>query len=346
MTLTAILPNLYQLRLPTPFPVGPVNVYLALPSAAQDAPLTLIDVGPRTPDAQAALTAGLQQLGYTSSDIGRILITHAHSDHYGLAGELAQVSKATVYAHPLNRPLLSGTDDVWQRRIAFYEGLLDEAGVPRALRGRTSQMLQGMRRLVAPISQISALDEGDVLTLAGQQWQVLFMPGHASGLLCFYQPESRVLLSNDHLLRDISSNPFIDPPPPGQSQEWRSLVDYVASLKRTAVLDVDVAWPGHGEPIYDHRALIQRRLDAHQQRAQKVFAALTDHPQTVYALSLTLFPELGLMDRFMALSEVLAHLGWLEVQGRVVAQPQDGPTLWHVAACPQDSAQSRYHTFA
>ena len=332
MTLTTVLPNLYQLRLPTPFPVGPVNVYVARPAADRDEPLTLIDVGPRTPDARAALAAGLQRLGCALSDVGRILITHAHFDHYGLAGDLVRISGATVHAHPFTQHLFSGTPEGWTRRMTFYEGLLVEAGVPPALQGPMRHMLQGMRPLAAPLEPSLALNEGDRLEMAGQSWQVLFMPGHASGLLCFYQPESRVLLSNDHLLRDVSSNPFVEPPPPGQPRAWHSLVNYVASLKRTAALDVDVAWPGHGEPIYDHRTLIQRRLDAHWQRAQKVLDALRKGSQTAYALSLALFPKLDPMDRFLALSEVLAHAGWLEAQGQVRAHPQDGQILWHVTS--------------
>ncbi len=86
-----VLPKLYQIVVPTPFAVGPVNCYVALSD-----PITLIDVGPRQPDSRAALHAGLSELGLKTSDLRRIIITHAHADHYGLAAELVRESGAEL----------------------------------------------------------------------------------------------------------------------------------------------------------------------------------------------------------------------------------------------------------
>jgi glyoxylase-like metal-dependent hydrolase (beta-lactamase superfamily II) len=130
------------------------------------------------------------------------------------------------------------------------------------------------------------------------------------------------------LLRDVSSNPLVEPPPPGQPRRRRSLVDYIASLQRTAALDITIAWPGHGEPILDHRALIESRLAFHHRRAGAILAALHDGPRTAYALSQLLFPDLNTVDYFLAISEVLAHLEWLEAHGGVTALRQSGLMLW------------------
>jgi len=323
--LTAIIPHLYQIVLPTPFPVGPVNVYLA---HDETEPLTLIDVGPRTADARAALEAGLAQLGYTLADIGRIIVTHAHADHHGLAGDVVQACGAEVYAHPHNQATL--TDYVSERaqRRAFYEQMLIEAGVPPEVRASIGEMTRGYGRFATSVPAVRPLDEGDELTLAGYTWQVYAMPGHTGGLLCFYQPETRLFLSNDHLLRDISSNPMFEPPMPGQTQRRRSLVDYIASLERTAALDIAVTWPGHGEPIYDHRALIAQRLAFHRRRAEKMLAALDNGPQTAFTLSQAIFAKLEPTERFLAISEILAHLEWLEEQGEVTVQRQDVRVFW------------------
>jgi glyoxylase-like metal-dependent hydrolase (beta-lactamase superfamily II) len=325
MTPTLVIPNLYQLVVPTPFAVGPVNVYL---STGADEPLTLVDTGPCTDRARAALEEGVSSLGYALSDIERIIITHAHVDHYGLAGEIARLSGASVYSHPNNRPILEDHSENQVQRRVFYEDLLVEAGVPREVRTTLNHVMRGFRRFASAVPSLHELVEGDALMLTGHTWQVLFMPGHASGLVCLYQPETQVLLSNDHLLRDISSNPFVEPPPPGQARRRRSLVDYIASLQRTAALDIAVAWPGHGEPIQDHRALIESRLAFHHRRAEAILAALQDGPCTAYALSQVLFPGLNMVDYFLAISEVLAHLEWLEAQGGVTALRQNGLMLW------------------
>jgi glyoxylase-like metal-dependent hydrolase (beta-lactamase superfamily II) len=323
------LPDLYQLRLPTPFPVGSVNVYLA---SDPDEPLTLIDTGPRTEPASEALTQALASLGHGVSDLKRVIITHAHTDHYGQASNIAQVSGADVYSHPHNHPVLGDYAAEREKRSTFYRDLLVEAGVPQEIRTTIVHGLRGFRHFATAVSPVHPLDEGDRVGLAGRDWEVLFMPGHAGGLICLYQPERRLFLSNDHLLRDISSNPLFEPPLPGQTRRRRSLVDYVASLERTAAMDIAVAWPGHGEPIHDHRALIEKRLAFHRRRADKLLDALKDSRQTVYALSQTIFAKLNTMDRFLATSEVLAHLEWLEHQGKVECQKQNGLGYWRAVA--------------
>lgn len=329
MTITPVIPDLYQIRIPTPFPVGPVNVYVAV---SPNEPLTLIDTGPRTDRARAALERGLANLGATVADIGRIIITHAHSDHYGLAGDLAQNAENRVYSHPRNRPMLEDYPAEREKRGAFFGALLLEAGVPPDVQATMVQGLQGYRHFATAVSPIVDLDEGEEVWLSDQRWQVLFMPGHAGGLICLFQPEMGVFLSNDHLLRDVSSNPLFEPPLPGETRRRRSLVEYIRSLERTAAMEFAVAWPGHGEPIYDHRSLIESRLAFHRQRAEKLLEVLRDAPQTVFALSQALFPDLNTMDRFLAVSEVLAHLEWLEDQGKVRCEPQGQLGMWRKAS--------------
>lgn len=328
MTVTRIIPNLYQLVIPTPFPVGPVNVYLSIDP---DGPLTLVDTGPRTKQARASLEHALATLGFSLTDVGRIIITHAHADHYGLAGDIARASGASIHSHCRNQPMLEDYADERERLGVFYQGLVAEAGMPQHVWTTVVQVLQGFRRFATEVSGVRSLDEGDELKLAGKGWRVLFMPGHAGGLICLYQPETKLFLSNDHLLRDISSNPLFEPPLPGQTQRRRSLVDYVASLERTAAMDIAVAWPGHGAPIHDHLALVKERLAFHRRRADKLLMGLQDGPQTIYALSQAIFGKLNPMDRFLAISEVLAHLEWLEDQGAVVSLRQDGVVLWRAA---------------
>src|SRR5262245_12703397 len=91
--------KVHRIRVPTPFYVGPVNVYLI-----QEDPLTLIDVGPRDDASIAALREGLSRLGHRLADIQRIVITHAHADHYGLARVVAEESGATVFIHSWDAP--------------------------------------------------------------------------------------------------------------------------------------------------------------------------------------------------------------------------------------------------
>jgi len=322
-----VLPDLYQLVLPTPFPVGPVNVY-----AARDTDgLTLVDCGPLTPKARVALDAGLAALGHSARDVRRILITHTHADHYGLAAQLAAESGAQVLSHPFNIPTLQDAADERECRLAFYRDLLRVAGVPE----ETVHTIDGLRRgigVYAGAVQVTGeLNEGDTLTLAGRAWQVLHTPGHSAGLVCLYEPDNRILLANDHLLRDISSNPLVEPPPPGAAQRLRSLVEYQRQLQRVADLPVSVAWPGHGQPIQAVRELVQQRLAFHADRAQRILRLLDDHAMTTYQGARLVFPQLDPLNFFLAISEVLGHLELLEADGRVSAEQRDSVIVWRVA---------------
>lgn len=321
--LVQVSPNLYRIVLPTPFPVGPVNVYLALGDE-----LVLVDTGPGTDEAEAVLSQALDGLGLSFVDLDRIIISHAHADHYGLAARLIQASGATVWSHAYNRSTLEDYAQTRQERVAFYVETLTQAGVPVEVMAIIGRVFEGYGHFAQAVCLDGELADGDRVELAGQIWQVLTMPGHSGGLICLYQPEMRLLLSNDHLLRDISSNPLLEPPRPEQVERARPLVSYIDSLERTAALPVDVAWPGHGEPIIDHRELVERRLAFHRQRADKILTTLKDGPLTVYRIAQSIFTELQPADCFLAVSEVMGHLEWLETLDEVAWRDQNGQMLW------------------
>jgi glyoxylase-like metal-dependent hydrolase (beta-lactamase superfamily II) len=324
--LVVVLPDLYQLEIPTPFPVGPVNIYVARAPEG----LTLVDCGPRTREARVALDAGLAALGSSVHDVRRILVTHAHADHYGLAASIAADAPpgARVFTHPFNRPTLEAYDQERKRHMAFYADLLRVSGVPEETRRAIERARQGIGDYAERIPVAGDLNDGDALALAGREWRVLHTPGHSSGLVCLYEPQSRTLLSNDHLLRDISSNPLVEPPPPGRAERFKSLVEYLRQMQRVAAMDVSIAWPGHGEPIHDVPGLVRQRVEFHARRAGRILELLDGHRLTTYQVVRPLFPRLDSINFFLAISEVLGHLELLELEGRVQPAQRNGVTIW------------------
>jgi glyoxylase-like metal-dependent hydrolase (beta-lactamase superfamily II) len=329
MTLKTCLKHLHAIELPTPYPVGPVTVYLA---DAPDEPLTLIDTGPHTTNAQAALEAGLARLGYHPSDLDRIIISHAHADHFGLAAQLVAASGAQVLSHPWNVAALGDYQADRERRIAFYVFLLQQAAVPVDVMIDIGQATRGVNRYAQPVNISLTLDEGDQLHLTGLRWQALHTPGHAAGMICLYEPSSRTLLSSDHLLADISSNPVVEPPPPGQTERLRSLALYTKSLSRVATLDVAQALPSHGPIIHDVAGLVHKRLVFHRQRMDRILDALHNGARTTWDVTCTLFPQRPPLDTFLAISEVIGHLDLLEAEGSIEGQKEDGVILWKLLA--------------
>jgi glyoxylase-like metal-dependent hydrolase (beta-lactamase superfamily II) len=325
MTVDTLLEHLHAIELPTPFPVGPVTVYLA---DAPGEPLTLIDTGPCTPETHAALEAALERLGHGIGDLERILVTHAHVDHFGLAADLVDVSGAQVWTHPWNNATLGDYDADRERRVVFYGELMRQAAVPAEILAVVGRATQGIHHYASPVVVSGALEEGDMLRLAGRDWQVLHTPGHAVGLICLYCPACRTLLSSDHLLADISSNPLIEPPPPGQVERPRSLALYRASLQRVAALDVERALPCHGPVIHDVSGLVAERLAFHEWRMARVLDVLRNGARTTWAVTHALFPDRTPLDTFLAVSEVIGHLDLLEMEGWIKAEMVDGVVHW------------------
>lgn len=311
--------DLYRIGIPTPFPVGPVNVYLL------DGPApALVDTGPNTAEAMIALREGLAACGHTLADVCHLVITHAHPDHFGLAARIVEESGAQVHSHRYNVELLSGDKAEIGYWGSYYAQVLRQAGVPQSILKTTWRDFGAAAPYSQPVGVDVALDDGDVLTLGGNSWEVIHTPGHARGHVCLYHRESTDLLSGDHLLRDISSNPILEPPLPGEAQRPRSLVQYLRSLEQVAALEVAAAWPGHGAPITDHRALIARRVRLHRRRADQIAALLAGRPQAAYEIATVLFSALQGMQAFLAVSEVIGHLDILEQEGRVAFGLMDG----------------------
>ena len=325
MISTTLPPYLHTFSIPTPFLVGPVNVYLA-----EGEPLTLVDVGPCYDPAREALESALAGCGYRVADLGRIVLTHPHADHCGLAAEVVRASGAQVLAHAASIPWLEESANV--RRLAFYADVMHWAGVPVKTLVDLSRMRRGVDQYSEPVVPSATLADGDGIRLGGEEWQVLHTPGHAGGLLCLYQPRRRLLISSDHLLRDVSSNPIVEPPAPGESERPRRLVEYMAQLGRVAELDVALALPGHGPPITDHRALIHERFAFHEARARRILETLGEGTLTAHEIAGALFPHLDPVNYFLAISEVVGHLQWLEVQGRVARSERGGVAHWRALA--------------
>ena len=303
--------------------MGPINCYLA-----QGDELTLVDTGPRDPATLAALREALSARGLGFRDIRRVVVTHAHVDHFGLAAQVVAESGAAVLSHSLNRWWLTDFDREWERRYEFYYDVFARSGVPHDL---VEKAIVGMRRLSeyaasVPLDHFVPLEDGDTVNLGGEAWRVVFAPGHASGLVCLYAEASRALISSDHLLRDITSNPVMEPPTRGATQRPRALVDYIASMEKTARLDIRIALPAHGEPVYDVPALVDGRIAFHRSRLAHIESQLECCAHTPFEICNILFPNLKSFDIFLGLSEVIGHLDVLEQEGRVRLETENG--LW------------------
>ena len=319
-----MIKNLHCISLPTPFPVGPVNVYLSL-----DAPVTLIDTGPKDDAARHALEEGLRAHGCRVEDLEQIILTHHHVDHTGLTAELAARSHARVFTHPFNLPWLAEPMTTRTKHAPFYRRLFREGDVPEQILKEIEMISMTVAHWAEPFAGAHAIEECDEVNFARSRWTVFHTPGHAGGLICLWEPRSRTLLANDHILKNISSNAIIEPPESLDASRPKRLLEYMRELERMAKLAPALVLPGHGETFAEASSLVAERLAFHRSRAATVHELLKAQPGSLWQLTRALFPELRTgMDFFLGLSEAQGHLDMLMEEKKVGVRSVKEVSIW------------------
>ena len=320
----SITPTIHQFPIPTPFMVGPVNVYLL-----EGDPLTLIDVGPNSPDAYDALVTALASVGYALRDIQQIIITHHHTDHLGQIGRIAEESGAKVLAHPMTREFLENPLAERERHKRFSQVIFHEAAVPDEVVRNINRSYEFLQRYGnPPTSVFRVLNEGDTLQAGNIEWQVYHTPGHAGDLICFYHAASQTLMASDHIILKISSNPLIEPAAIEGQPRPRRLLEYISQLQRIAALDIKLAYSGHGAPVEDVRGLVEKRVAFHHKRATQILSFFEGHAYHLWDLTEKMFAHVSLDEKYLALSEVLGHIDLLEHDGKLTRDYRDGIVFW------------------
>jgi glyoxylase-like metal-dependent hydrolase (beta-lactamase superfamily II) len=313
--------GIHALPVPTPFAVGRVNCYLI-----DDDPLTLVDAGPNSGTSLTELEAALAEHGRRVEDLERIVLTHQHIDHIGLAQILADRSGAEVCALDRLAPFLARFGDGMEGDDRFAEAIMLRHGLPRDIVIALRAVTQQFRAWGASVRVTRELRDGDELAFASRTWRVHHRPGHSPSDTVFHDEGTGELLGGDHLLKRISSNPLISRPLEGGEADDRpkALLIYLDSLRATQAMDLAVVHPGHGEAVTDHAALIDERLRMHDRRAEKIAGMLAGGPRTAYEIAQEMWGNIAVTQAYLTLSEVLGHIDLLAERGQVVEVEDDG----------------------
>jgi glyoxylase-like metal-dependent hydrolase (beta-lactamase superfamily II) len=309
--------GIHRISMPVPFPEagGPVNAY-ALED--REGGLLLFDAGLGSPDAEAAMADALRRIGRSAADVRRIVLSHGHVDHYGGARTLLERAGhvVPVEVHPRDLPKVAEGHPEWSELAPRYERYLAKLGVPQeTLAEATREIARGFA-LARRIPEVKPLDLAKPLRMAHATFEAMHMPGHTPGLVCLYDREHRIFLSDDHLLERVSPNPLIELGPNGE-EDWQPLVAYLESVGRLRELEVDLVLPGHSTPFGEHRQVIDRLLHFYGKRQERIRGCLGKGPSTAWELSRALFPSAPARATFLTVSEVLANLEVLESRGEL-----------------------------
>jgi glyoxylase-like metal-dependent hydrolase (beta-lactamase superfamily II) len=298
-----------RLSLPTPFQVGRVNAYLA--------GRTLVDPGPDSEEAWAALLEGLEAEGLRPGDLERVLVTHSHPDHFGLAGRLRDVG-ARVLASPTAADIVSDFGGRLDHEQSFFSDFFERCGLSAATARTVTELPEAFLPYAPDVTVDRELSAGDLLTIRDTTITVDEVSGHAPGELLFgFEVDGhRQALVGDNVLGHITPNPFLQPPPTLGEERPRVLPAYNRSLEWLREEDYDRFLPGHGDPIADPAGRIDEILDAHEERTARV-RELLDGPTTPADVMDGLFEDLPVTEQFSGLSEAVGHLDVLEERGAV-----------------------------
>ncbi len=303
-----------RIELPTGLPVGTVNVYLF----TQPEPV-LVDTGVKSAESKAALQAALSNFNLSVGDLSKIIITHPHIDHFGLAGWLARHSNAQIFIFELGLPWLLNFTTVWQQRFDYYvNDLFPRMGLPPEIADPIIEYYRSIKDAYDPLppERATVFQNGNWLTMGGAKWRVIYTPGHTYTQTCFYQPETQQLLSADMLLA-IAPTPIADPPPPGKTERVPSLPQFMRSLEIVEALNVHQVYPGHGDPFANHKTVIRRQQKRIQQRKQETLHLIQTGNRTIASLLMALYAHYPPRYRFAGLWMLLGYLDLLKAEGKI-----------------------------
>jgi glyoxylase-like metal-dependent hydrolase (beta-lactamase superfamily II) len=313
--------GIHRLRIPTPFAVGRVNCYLI-----EDSPLTLVDTGPNSGKSLDELQGQLRDLGHSIEEIELLVLTHQHIDHTGLAEIIASHSGCEVAAIDVVAPFIERYGEDAERDDAYATGLMLRYGIPEDVVAALRSVSRSFRGWGASAKVTRPLRDGEVVEFRDRRLEVQHRPGHSPSDTLFWDLERRILICADHLIAHISSNPLLSRPLDGSERRPKALVRYLESLERTRGLPAEILLPGHGEPIIDHRGLIDERFALHRRRARKLAELIAERSRTGYELAQELWGNVAVTQAFLTLSEVVGHVDLL-IDAGTVREVEDGGVI-------------------
>lgn len=309
-----------RIELPTGLSVGSVNAYLfAQPE------VVLVDAGIKSDECWDALVNGLAGHGIAPRDIMRVVITHAHVDHYGLAARITRESDATVWISDLGAPWLTADGNKWAERLAYYrDHFLSHLGFPDETVRFTLAGMEALAKLAEPVPEdrLVTFRVDGMLQMGGAAWQVLHTPGHAGMQTCFSQPQTGQLLSADMLLA-IAPTPVVEQPPDGTTNRVPALPQFLQSLDLLDTREIGQVYPGHGRPFAEHRTVIARQRERISQRKLECLALVRAGQSTVPELLDSMYAHQPPAGRMAGLWMLVGYLDLLIAEDLVVQETVD-----------------------
>jgi len=311
--------GVFQLKLPTPYPIGPVYVYLIVHE-----PVTLIDTGVNGSPSMDTLERHLAHLGREVGQVERIILTHGHSDHYGAAQALREKGAGPVYIH------FRDQDKVTHRREYYLrmKPYLARLGMPQEYLEYFVKFIVWETPYARDLEEVKTLHDGDIISWKGLQLEVMYTPGHSPGHVVLVQPKEGWAITGDFLFTRITPDPIIDVTPSGFRTPSMPL--HMEALRRFSQRGIHTFYPAHREEKGNTREALEALKKRMEYKRKVYLDILSRGPLSPFQLMRILYPDSKKGEAFVLLSEVMGRLDLLELEGAVKSYREKDRILYVV----------------
>ncbi|MFT6270715.1 MAG: glyoxylase-like metal-dependent hydrolase (beta-lactamase superfamily II) [Alphaproteobacteria bacterium] len=307
-----VAPGILWLRMPLPFELDHINLYLI--EDAQSDGYVLIDTGIGTSKTRELWDSLLSELG---KPITKVIVTHMHPDHIGMAGYLVEKFRVPFYmSHSeyfVARALTAGARGAsdWQDDEYLVRCGMTPEYVANAKESRKSS--KGIGTVILPIPvQFERLGAGDNIEIGEHSWRVIIGRGHSPEHVCLYSESLNVLISGDHVLPKISPNIGVYSTEPNAN----TLKQYLTTLPQFTELPADaLVLPSHKQPFHGLHCRVNQLISHHHTHLDSL-REFCKTPRTIEACLPVLFKrKLNQHNMFFAIAEAFSHLNYLYFAG-------------------------------
>jgi glyoxylase-like metal-dependent hydrolase (beta-lactamase superfamily II) len=318
-----IAPGIKWLRLPLPFMLGHINVWLL-----QDGDgWAIVDTGIFTKTTREVWKNVFSEY-LRGAPITRVLVTHLHPDHVGCAGWLTDEFGIELWMtrdeYLLCRVLVEDTGRKPPlEALKFYRA----AGYSEESLERYTALFGRFGSVVAPLPEAyRRLDEGMTVRIGDYDWRVIIGSGHSPEHACLFCKELNLLISGDQILPTISSNVSVYPTEPAANP----LANWFASLNMLCdVLPQDVlVLPAHGKPFRGAHVRLQALIDEHETGLNKLRKTIRKPQRAVDVFPALFKSRINDNNLVMATGESLAHLHYLYYRDELTIQHDENGVQW------------------
>jgi glyoxylase-like metal-dependent hydrolase (beta-lactamase superfamily II) len=311
---TAVNDQIFRLTLPVTFAPFHVNGYLVKGTEGW----AIVDTGMPTPLHLQVWQAALSALSVQPDQLREIYITHSHIDHFGLADQLQRMTGAPIFMLPIDIAAAVRRGEEAQRHREGLAKLYLRHGAPQEMVAEVIANLRPIGDGIAIPAEIRPLSDGEIVSLGGSPYKVIWTPGHSDGQYCLYAGQSETLFAADHLLPTVVPHVMHTP-----SGSVNPLSDYLWALDRISPFVKGLVLPGHGSPFSDGTKRIADLRSQYDLRFNKIETQI-EGTTTAWEISRLLFPRAGSIEqKRWALGVTIAHMEYMASLGRLIRADEE-----------------------